>query len=94
MESSTIKAIGLDSAVSQMLNNILPGYNPAEVAGRVPIAVTHGDGLRVDFEDGSWALMRPSRTTQEIKIYAEAPTPLDRDELMQGMIQISKDIFE
>ena len=88
------KAIGLDSAVAQMLNNILPGYNPSQIAGRIPVAVTHGDGLRVDFEDGSWALMRPSRTTQEIKIYAEAPSPLERDELMQGMVQISKEIFE
>ncbi len=88
------KAVGFDSAHAQMLNNILPGYNPSEVAGRVPIAVTHGDGLRVDFDDGAWALMRPSRTSEDIKIYAEAPTLLERDELIQGMLQISKDLFE
>ncbi len=87
------KAVGLDSAFAQMINNVLPGYNPQEVAGRYPISVSHGDGLRVDFEDGSWALMRPSRTTEEIKIYAEAPTLLDRDELLQGMIQISRELY-
>ncbi len=87
------KILGLDSAFSQMISNILPGYNPQEVAGRTPISVSHGDGLRVDFEDGSWALMRPSRTTQEFKIYAEASSPLERDELLQGMVQISKDLY-
>ncbi len=88
------KAIRLDSAFVQMINNILPGYNPQKVAGRVPISVSHGDGLRVDFEDGSWALMRSSRTTQDIKVYAEAPSTNERDELMRGMIEISRELSE
>ncbi len=88
------KAVGLDSAILQMLNNILPGYNPVDVVGKVPTSVSHGDGIRVDFPEGSWALMRPSRTGQEMKVYAEASTPFERDDLMQGMIQISRDLFK
>lgn len=33
------------------------------------------DGIRVDYEDGSWILVRPSGTEPKIRLYAEAPEP-------------------
>ena len=32
------------------------------------------DGLRLDFDDGAWILMRPSGTEPVVRCYAEAPT--------------------
>ena len=34
-------------------------------------------GTRLDFEDGSWLLLRPSGTEPVVRVYAEAAT-LDR----------------
>lgn len=41
------------------------------------------DGLRLDFEDGAWLLMRPSGTEPVVRYYVEAPTQRDLAELMR-----------
>lgn len=33
------------------------------------------DGIRINYEDGSWILVRPSGTEPKIRLYTEAPTP-------------------
>lgn len=76
--------LNLDVAQVQTLRNILPGLNPAHLAGKVPERVSHADGLRLDFEDGSWVQLRPSRTKSLVRIYAEAPTPATRDALLRA----------
>ena len=45
---------------SHAYNPILPGLNPPVIAGRVPSSVSHMDGLRFEFADESWLLLRPS----------------------------------
>ncbi len=72
----------LDPAASQAFRNVLPGLNPGELAGRSPVEVSHADGLRVQFDDDSWALIRPSRTSAVVRVYAEAPTAPARDALL------------
>lgn len=76
--------VRLDPAVTQSLRNILPGLNPSELAGRAPVEVSHGDGLKLQFEDDSWVLMRPSRAGSLVRVYAEAPTEKARDELLSA----------
>ena len=71
--------VRLDAAACQAFRNILPGLNPAEVAGDIPIEVSHADGLRLEFVNGSWILMRPSRMDPIVRIYAEAPSIEERD---------------
>lgn len=73
----------------EMLGNILPGLNPAEVAGEAPCDVSHMDGLRLSFEDGSWVLVRPSRTDPVVRVYAEARTPERRDDLMDAAARLA-----
>jgi phosphoglucomutase len=41
------------------------------------------DGLRLDFDDGAWLLMRPSGTEPVVRCYVEAPTRRDVDDLMR-----------
>lgn len=80
----------LDAASSQSFRNILPGLNPGELAGRTPVEVSHGDGLRLQFDDDSWVLIRPSRTSAVVRVYAEAPTAQDRDALLAAACDLVK----
>jgi phosphomannomutase len=41
------------------------------------------DGVRLDFEDGSWMLMRPSGTEPVVRYYVEARTPQDLARLVE-----------
>ena len=59
---------------------MLPGLNPHEVLGQEPVAVSHLDGLRLEFADESWMLVRPAGTEPVVRVYAEAPTIEQRDE--------------
>ena len=83
--------IGLDIAKVQSFRNILPGLNPHSMAGMTPIAVSHADGLKVSFEDDSWALLRPSRTHPLVRAYAEAPTLEEKDNLLTAAEKIVRD---
>lgn len=72
----------LDAASIQMFRNMLPGLNPQAMAGMRPVDVDHTDGLRLGFADDAWVLLRPSGTDQIVRVYAEAPTILERDALL------------
>ena len=74
----------LDGASLQMFLNMLPGLNPQRVAGMRPVEVSHKDGLRLRFADDSWLLVRPSGTEPLIRVYAEAPTVVARDALLDA----------
>lgn len=80
--------VHLEPAATQAFRNILPGLNPADVAGKVPVEVSHADGLRLQFEDDSWVLMRPSRAGALVRVYAEAPTARERDELLDAASEV------
>lgn len=74
--------IRLEAAESQAFRNVLPGLNPGDLVGHEPVEISHADGLRVQFEDDSWVLIRPSRTSSFVRVYAEAPTAAQRDALL------------
>ncbi|WP_273382944.1 phosphoglucomutase/phosphomannomutase family protein [Enorma phocaeensis] len=80
----------VENEVVEMFRTMLPGLNPRTVAGREPVAVSHMDGLRMEFEDESWLLMRPSRTKPIVRVYAEAPTIAARDELLEAGCDIAR----
>lgn len=73
-----------------VFRTMLPGLNPQSVAGREPVAVSHMDGLRLEFDDESWVLMRPSRTKPVVRVYAEAPTIQERDRLLEAACDIAR----
>jgi phosphoglucomutase len=56
---------------------------PETVGGRRVRETTVWDGLRLDFEDGSWVLMRPSGTEPVVRYYVEARTPADLEALIE-----------
>ena len=83
----------VDPEVIEMLRTVLPGLNPPVVAGRVPVAVSHMDGLRFEFNDESWLLLRPSGKEPVVRVYAEAATIELRDELLEAGIDLARGEF-
>jgi phosphoglucomutase len=56
---------------------------PSELAGRKVIGVEKADGIKLDFEDDDWFLLRSSGTEPLIRCYVEAATEKERDRLMK-----------
>lgn len=85
-----MRDLRVENEVSEIFRTMLPGLNPRTVAGRVPVAVSHMDGLRLEFEDESWVLLRPSRMDPVVRVYAEAPTVQERDQLLEAGCDIAR----
>ena len=83
--------VRLETGQVSVLRTVLPGLNPEQIAGKVPQEVSHADGMRLDFSDGSWVLVRPSRTDPIVRIYAEAFSERDRDELLDATTRLVKE---
>ncbi|MBI3447478.1 MAG: phosphoglucomutase/phosphomannomutase family protein [Acidobacteria bacterium] len=56
---------------------------PDTVGSRSVSKATVLDGLRLDFDDGAWLLMRPSGTEPVVRYYVEARTPADLARLVE-----------
>lgn len=80
----------LDSGATQRLRNMLPGLNPPEVEGMVPVSVSHADGLRLSFADGSWLLVRASRSGAVVRLAAEAPSPAAARALLAAAARLAR----
>jgi phosphomannomutase/ADP-glucose pyrophosphorylase len=52
----------------------LQSFKGTEFAGATLAGIVRKDGTRLDFEDGSWLLLRPSGTEPVVRVYAEAST--------------------
>ncbi len=48
------------------------------------------DGIRIEYNDGSWLLLRPSGTEPKLRVYMQAD---DKDRLLQLIKKIKKDII-
>lgn len=58
--------------------------NFKEFAGRPVARTDRTDGLQLLFQDGAWILMRPSGTEPVVRIYTEAASPAESQELAEG----------
>lgn len=86
----TRRDIELDAAHMQTFATMLPGLNPKTIAGDTPCEISHADGLHMTFKDGSWVMLRPSRTQMSVRIYVEAPNLTRRQELMSAACALTK----
>ncbi len=75
--------IRLEAEEIETLRMMLPGVNPPTIAGKAPAGVSRMDGVRFEFEDESWLLLRPSSTEASVRVYAEAATVEERDALLE-----------
>ena len=62
----------LDDDTKKALMSHLKAAPPAEVAGSKVVKIQTEDGAKLNLEDGSWLLMRPSGTEPLVRVYMEA----------------------
>ncbi len=79
-----LRAVPVDVATKAMLKNLLPGVNPGPVLGKTPTQMSHAMGLEMHFDDESWFLVRTSESEPLVRIFAEAATKRERDELLDA----------
>jgi len=81
LESERI-GVRLTDEIASTLSEKL-GREPEEIGGRKIDSVNRMDGVKFNFSDGSWMLMRPSGTEPMVRIYAESSNRSDLDKLLE-----------
>jgi phosphomannomutase len=72
----------LDQATKESFLAAIPTLEPSQLAGRAVSQVVRMDGVKFMLPDDAWLLLRPSGTEPLVRVYAEAPTTGDVDELL------------
>jgi phosphomannomutase len=72
----------LDQATKDAFLGALPTLRPVHIAGRTVSEVVKLDGVKFIFPEDAWLLLRPSGTEPLVRVYAEAPTNAEVDELL------------
>ncbi|MBP3212796.1 MAG: phosphoglucosamine mutase, partial [Prevotella sp.] len=75
--------------VDAILARVKELYNPATAEGVE--AVNDIDGVKIDFKD-RWVHLRKSNTEPIIRVYSEAPTTEEADELGKRLMQVVYDM--
>jgi phosphoglucomutase len=74
--------VKLDPAISARVKQKIAS-DVHEFHGRRVADQNRVDGLKLLFDDGSWALMRPSGTEPVVRFYAESTSTADLDKLLE-----------
>ena len=82
LESKRI-GVKLTDDVAALLKEKL-AQEPTEIGGRKIDNINRLDGVKFNFTDGTWMLMRPSGTEPMVRIYAEAETIQQVDALLEA----------
>jgi phosphomannomutase len=61
---------------------------PKEIAGRKVERIRDDDGFKFYLGDGAWALIRFSGTEPLMRVYSEAPTQAEVEELIQALVDL------
>jgi phosphomannomutase/NDP-sugar pyrophosphorylase family protein len=75
-----------------LIISALASFKDTEFAGGRLEKITRKDGTRLDFEDGSWLLLRPSGTEPVVRVYAEAQTQERARELVDKGVALVQGI--
>jgi len=81
---STRTDLHLDTATKDALMARMRDNAPAEIAGSKVANVVTLDGVKLNLEDGSWLLMRPSGTEPIVRVYLEARSKKRLGELQKA----------
>ena len=86
---STRIDLHLDDDTKKALMGRIKETPPSEVAGSRVVKVQTEDGAKLNLEDGSWLLMRPSGTEPLVRVYMEAKSKKRLKELETAARQLS-----
>lgn len=67
----------------ERITNLVNQDVKADAFGNEASSINKTDGLRVEFRDASWGVARMSGTEPLVRLYAEAPTPEQRDSILR-----------
>ncbi len=84
---------GLKVSDEQMVNfrtQTVVNYAPQEICGRQVLSADRRDGVKFLLEDDAWLMMRPSGTEPLVRIYAEAPTTEEVEQLLDFAEKVIK----
>ncbi|WP_139651442.1 phosphoglucosamine mutase [Raoultibacter phocaeensis] len=82
---------GLSLSQGQMdafRTDIMPVYEADEICGKKVVGVDRRDGVKFLLEGDAWVMMRPSGTEPLVRVYAEAATTDEVNELLDAAAQI------
>jgi phosphomannomutase len=74
--------------LKQQIYDRFAATKPTEIAGRKVVRVRDDDGFKFYLEDGSWTLVRFSGTEPLIRVYSEAPSQDEVNQLIEALIQL------
>ena len=73
-----------DEQMARFRAETVPAYTADEIAGRRVLDVDRRDGVKLLLEGDAWVMMRPSGTEPLVRIYAEAATTDEVNELLDA----------
>jgi alpha-D-glucose phosphate-specific phosphoglucomutase len=65
----------------------MESWEPESLAGTAVSALSRGDGLKIVLENGNWCLVRPSGTEPVFRIYVEAASPAEKENIVKSVKQ-------
>ena len=77
---------GLKISAEQMevfKNKLIKEYNPQSIAGKKVLSINRMDGIKIILEDSAWLAFRPSGTEPLVRMYAEAKTTEEVDQILE-----------
>lgn len=73
-----------DEQMARFRTETVPTYTADEIAGKRVLDVDRRDGVKLLLEGDAWVMMRPSGTEPLVRIYAEAATTDEVNELLDA----------
>ncbi|NJD90859.1 MAG: phosphoglucomutase/phosphomannomutase family protein, partial [Geobacter sp.] len=79
----------IEQTAKERLIARLQGEKLTTIAGRTVSATNFSDGFKFIFEDGSWLLIRPSGTEPVLRLYSEAGSTAEVEQLLAAGREIA-----
>lgn len=79
-----------DEQMAYFRREIVPNYEVPTFAGKKVLTIDRRDGVKFMLEDDAWVMMRPSGTEPLVRIYAEAETSEQVEELLKAAAAVVK----
>ncbi|MGI6105231.1 MAG: phosphoglucosamine mutase [Raoultibacter sp.] len=71
-----------ETEMKSFLETIMPASNEESICGKKVLDIDRRDGIKYYLEDDAWVMMRPSGTEPLVRIYAEAETSEEVENLL------------
>ena len=81
-----------DEQMARFRAETVPAYTADEIAGKRVLDVDRRDGVKLLLEGDAWVMMRPSGTEPLVRIYAEAATTNEVNELLDAAEEVVRSL--